>query len=151
MIQYIKGDITEVTSGLVLHGTNCTGGFGSGVAGAIRKKWPKVYANFCLAGTGAHLLGKFKPTEVTEELTVANCYTQMNFGSDGRRYASPQAVEQALFAAYEYAQLVGIKTVHLPKIGCGLGGLSWEDEIEPIVSAIIEDYSDIETKVYYID
>ena len=52
VIKEIQKDITTVEEGVVLHGCNCSGGFGSGVAGAIRKKWPDVYEMFKENGTG---------------------------------------------------------------------------------------------------
>jgi hypothetical protein len=30
------------------------------------------------------------------------------------------------------------KDIYIPKLGCGLGGLSWSDTVEPIVDAIGE-------------
>lgn len=151
MIEFIKGDITSVTEGLIVHGTNCSGGFGSGVAGAIRVKWPLVYEIFKGYQPGKHLLGEFVPVKINDDLYVANCYTQLYFGSDGRRYASPEAIKKALTSAYKYAKEHEIKSVSLPKIGAGLGGLSWEDEVFPIVKAISANFNSIHTKIYYID
>lgn len=151
MIHYINEDITTVTSGLVVHGTNCSGGFGSGVAGAIRKVWPIVYQTFCLYPPGGHLLGQFVPVQVTDTLVVGNCYTQLKFGNDGKRYASPVAIQSSLTKAYQYASANNIKELIMPKIGSKLGGLSWTDEVEPIVKELASHFSHITTKVYYID
>lgn len=151
MIEFIKGDITSVTNGLVIHGTNCSGAFGSGVAGAIRVKWPIVYEVFKDYPPGKHLLGEFVPVKINDDLHVANCYTQLFFGSDGKRYASPEAIKKSLTSAYSYAKKHGIKSISLPKIGAGLGGLSWEDEVFPIVEHISNKFDDIHTKIYYID
>jgi O-acetyl-ADP-ribose deacetylase (regulator of RNase III) len=155
MIEYINDDITKVDHGLVIHGTNCSGGFGSGVAGAIRKKWPIVYKRFVENGKGSHLLGTFDPVKIHDDLIVANCYTQLNFGSDGKVYASIDAVWTALHRAYYYAYNNCIESICMPKIGCGLGGLHWEyDGDEPGVKRYVAELCsryDIIAKVYYID
>ena len=36
------GNLLETTEGIIVHGCNCIGGFGSGIAGQIRAKWPTV-------------------------------------------------------------------------------------------------------------
>jgi len=46
MISIIKKDVTTVTKGVVAHGVNCQGAMGSGVAGAIRRKWPSVFIEY---------------------------------------------------------------------------------------------------------
>lgn len=43
MIEYVKGNILEdPTVKVLMHGCNCSGGFGSGVAGQIAKKYPII-------------------------------------------------------------------------------------------------------------
>lgn len=134
VIEEIQKDITTVEEGVVLHGCNCSGGFGSGVAGAIRKKWPDVYETFKENGTGKHLLGctDFIMRSNRRALVIANGYTQLNYGNDGERYADIGAVEKCTLAAVEYADAFDLP-LYMPKIGCGLGGLSWDDEVKPIV------------------
>ena len=47
MIRYIKGDITKSNCDIICHQVNCQGKMNSGVAKAIRAKWPKVYEESC--------------------------------------------------------------------------------------------------------
>lgn len=150
-MEYIKGDITKVERGLVLHGTNCSGGFGSGVAGAIRKVWPEVYERFKDYTPCPELLGKFVPVRINDQLVVGNCYTQLNYGADGKKYASLDAISKSVTRAFHYATDKNIDIICLPKIGSGLGGLSWDEEVEPALSKIAEEFPYIAVKIYYID
>src|SRR5574343_1208678 len=129
MITYIKGNILQRQNGLIIHGTNCSGGFGSGVAGAIRAMYPQVYEEFATLEPSASLLGTFKPVKLNDDFVIGNCFTQHKFGSDGKVYASPLAILTSVTSAYEYADENYMYTVSLPKIGSGLGGLSWEDDV----------------------
>lgn len=151
MIQYIKDDLLSLQRGMILHGTNCGGAFGSGIAGAIRRKWPHVYDVFMKSLPGAHLLGTIVPVPINDDVTVVNCYTQLNFGGDGAVYASADAVELCFAQAYAYAAVKKTVTIAVPKIGCGLGGLVWETDVEPLLNAVAAKYPDITTIVYYID
>lgn len=140
-------DITENDSGLILHGCNCQGGFGSGVAGAIREAWPAVYEAFVENGTGAELLGTFQPVQLTDDLVVGNCYTQEFYGSDGKRYASPEAIQSALEAAFGYAAEHDL-VIKTSMIGTGLGGLR-VSEFMDILNELYEN-NDVSVEIYHI-
>jgi len=144
LIKKITKDVTTVEEGLILHGCNCVGGFGSGVAGAIRRKWPDVYEAFKENGVGEHLLGttEFLVLSDRQRLVVANGYTQVNCGNDGKRYANIDAVENCTLAAVEYADAFDLP-LYMPKIGCGLGGLSWEDEVKEVVLKVSSEFPDV--------
>lgn len=138
MLTYIKKDITSVIFGIIAHGVNCSGAMNSGVAGAIRKKWPIVAEQYHdhVGIRNLTLLGSCQLVEITPDmLYVANCFTQLFYGRDGGVYADSAAIRESLNIVYQYASHYELP-VYLPRIGCGLGGLSWFDEVEPIVANI---------------
>lgn len=156
MIEYLKKDITTVTEGVIAHGVNCKGAMGSGVAGALRRKYPQIftrYSNICemYAKNSDWMLGMVDVVEVCTEnepiLLVANCFTQDNYGREGKRYADPDAVKRSIITAVQVATGLAVP-FYMPKIGCGLGGLSWEAEIEPIIQNISDAYN---TTIYVCD
>lgn len=144
MIKEITKDLTTVEEGVVLHGCNCVGGFGSGVAGAIRRKWPDVYEAFKENGVGEELLGttEFLMRSTRPRLVVANGYTQINCGNDGKRYADLDAVNSCVKAGVEYADAFDLP-LYMPKIGCGLGGLSWDDEVKTIIENASQEFPNV--------
>jgi len=153
MLHYANQDVTTVEAGVICHGVNCQGKMGSGVAKAIRAKWPSVYEAFLKMGSGADLLGEVDLVGVNNDgsLFVANCYTQVSYGSDGRRYADPEAIRQALTSVAVFADMrwmVGNPLhVYLPEIGAGLGGLDWDTEVKPIVEKIASNWPNVEFTV----
>jgi O-acetyl-ADP-ribose deacetylase (regulator of RNase III) len=132
VITYIKKDLTTVSMGIVCHGVNCQGKMASGVAKAIRATWPKVYEEFMKHPTGAAALGQCQLVQVGEALLVANLFTQQFYGYGGGRYASQDAIRLALDRCGLYAEMYSLP-IYMPKIGCGLGGLSWEGDVKQIV------------------
>ena len=64
-IPVIHKDITSVTSGIILHGTNAQKTYRSGVAGAIRNKWPAAYEAYM---QGSSNLGSVSYCEVEKDL-----------------------------------------------------------------------------------
>ena len=91
MLIYKNQDLMSVDQGFITHGVNCSGRFGSGVAGQIKKKWPVVYRTFKKYAASPDLLGTAHIILIEDRLWVANCYTQQSYGSDGQRYADPDA------------------------------------------------------------
>lgn len=152
MINYIKGDITKVTSGLIIHGTNCSGGFGGGISGVFGRKWPTVEETFRKTTPGKDLLGVCIPVKISSVLAIGNCYTQETFGPPGKVYANAKAIGSALENAIDYAIRQGFDTVSMPKIGAGLGGLDWKYDVEPVIEEVANRHKDsIAINVYYID
>lgn len=147
-IKLIKGDITGVTRGVIPHGVNCQGVMGSGVAKALKEKWPEIYTQFLGAGKGPQLLGKTQNSHVGPDLWVMNCFTQEYYGRDGKRYASIEAIETALEQVFSFANRKELP-VCMPKIGCGLGGLNWSREVLPLVARLSHKF-DVLVYVYEI-
>ena len=148
MINYEKKNITTVTRGIIAHGVNCLGVMGSGIALAIKTKWPKAfieYQELCKKYSPIELLGLTQVIHMNGDLYVSNNFTQLSCGHIGR-YADPEAVKMTLGQTFSFADSIDLP-LFLPKIGCGLGGLLWEGEIEPIVKELIRDYPNIEVTV----
>jgi O-acetyl-ADP-ribose deacetylase (regulator of RNase III) len=158
-IEYIKHDVTNTTRGVVAHGCNCQGVMGSGVAKAIRAKWPKAYERYhsfvtsvkdggtdtaALLGTGQMVNVGHEFIDEINTLFVANLFTQDRYGKDGKMYADVNAIAEALEMVMAFCS--GSKLpLYMPQIGCGLGGLSWDRDVRPIVEELQADY---EIQVY---
>lgn len=132
---YLEKDITTVQApALIAHGVNTQNVMGSGVARAIYMKWPTVKAMY--HKEGSMRLGDAQIVEVEEGLVVANCFTQADYGRDGDPYASTGAIKMALSAAACVAMDRGLDKVYIPRIGSGLGGLDWEEDVVPALLEI---------------
>jgi O-acetyl-ADP-ribose deacetylase (regulator of RNase III) len=149
-ITYLTKDITTAIYGVVAHGCNCQGAFGSGVAGAIKKKWPLVaerYFSYVSKVTelndAGSMLGQVQTIRIDSPedapLYVANMFTQLTYGNDGKVYASPAAIECALTGVLAFCRGHDLPLL-MPKVGCGLGGLSWDNDVEPILQKLHEEY-----------
>lgn len=141
MIEFENRDITTVTKGIVAHGVNCQGVMGSGVALYIKNKWPKAFERYVELGSGEQLLSTTQIVPVDQDLYVANCFTQVSFGNDRDvRYADVEAVQKCLSDVFRYASMVDAP-IYLPKIASDRGGLSWEDEVYPIIETLNNEYN----------
>lgn len=135
MIIEVKKDITTVQLGIVIHGVNCQRVMGSGVALAIKTKWPEIYEAYMAGIEGPNALGNIGVVNIDENLQVVNCYTQEYYGRDGQRYADLDAIGSCLYKVISLAYIQEMP-IYMPKIGCGLGGLSWRDEVLPLLEEL---------------
>lgn len=133
MLNIRIGNLLDVESGVIVHGCNMQGVMGSGVALAIKTKYPKAYEDYKRYCPNAKL-GDVIYSEISKEprLRIANALTQQNYGRDGQRFVSYQAIQYAFSSVCEMAQSHNLE-IHFPLIGAGLGGGDWS-----IISNIIE-------------
>lgn len=148
MIEYIQQDISTITRGVVAHGVNCQGVMGSGVAAALRRKYPQIFTVYKLicdmhTKNPEWMLGMVDVVDINRgvdpDLFIVNCFTQERYGRDGQKYANLDAVAGSLERCFGLAQGFALP-LFVPKIGCGLGGLSWENEVEPVVQKLADKY-----------
>lgn len=132
MINYHKGNLLEeVTNGIICHGCNCQATMGAGFALQVAKKYREVdWIYETLIGKGdyrglAHLI------PVSPKLYICNCYTQLWYGRN-KKHFEDWAFDICMAQVMRYSQRLELP-VHMPKIGCNLGGADWVKEVEPIV------------------
>jgi hypothetical protein len=146
MITTINKDILTVDKGVIVHSVNCIGAVG-GLAGAIARKWPKnadeYRAHIKRQELPIMLIGSVFEVNVAHNVVVANLFGQNNVGINERqteysaliagfkRIADTHFVgndtetsDDGVFGINEHPII--LKDIYIPyKIGCGLGGASW--------------------------
>jgi len=104
------------------HGCNCTGSMGRGIAVEFRTRWPEMYDAYRVECNE----GRFRPGRVfvweAPGKTIFNLGTQPVPGPSAR----PEYIEAAVREAVRAAETKAISVIGLPRIGAGLGGLSWD-------------------------
>ena len=130
MIEYRKGNLLDVTEGIILHGCNAQGVMGSGVALAIKQAYPEAYQEYL---NDSMILGFISDYWVNYDLVIINGITQEFYGRDGKRYVNYKAICDVFTQAVSMGRLYGF-TLNFPKIGAGLGGGDWN-----IIEQLIND------------
>lgn len=146
-LKYVVGDLCDALErgevDAIGHQANCFNTMNSGVAKAIRTRFPQAYEADCQTIKGD--IGKLG------DLTLAtggsgliyNLYGQYSYGYDSKGYTNYDALQSALFEMREDLLTGrGFKVVGFPKIGAGLGGGDW-DTIEEIINDIFEGYFEV--------
>jgi O-acetyl-ADP-ribose deacetylase (regulator of RNase III) len=144
MIEYRKGDMFADNHEIIVHGVNCQGVMGSGIAKIIRQKYPwsyDAYKEYCNTKTPENLLGTNKHCSQENSVLIVHCFTQLNYGLENKRYVSYDAIDDCMKSLARAMVFKGISgyiiskiPIAMPKIGSGLGGGNWN-----VIEAIIND------------
>lgn len=134
MLEYRKGNLLDVETGIIAHGCNCQGVMQSGVALQIKQKYPSAYKYYKYIEEFKGLnLGDVHVVlqDENKHLYVVNLMTQEFYGRDDKRYVSYDAVDKCFDNLF--ARNLRKLTVNIPLIGAGLANGDWT-----VISSIIE-------------
>ena len=149
-IKYFDGDILTSTAPIITHQVNCKGVMNSGVAKAIKEKWPVVfdeYLRFYQNLTTDVLLGITQFVKIGTDRYVANLFAQEKYGYDGIRYTSYDAIDKCLKSVARNAENGEINRVAMPyKMSSDRGGADW-DVILALVNSAFKD-TDITVEIW---
>lgn len=147
MLSFKTMDATSVNEGIIAHGVNCQHKMASGIAKTIREKFPEAYDAYMRNPKGPNMLGSAHIISITETLHVANMYTQVFYGYGGGKYADADAIESALRFVANMSELMYEVPIFMPRIGCGLGGLDWKQDVEPKIAKVVLEFPNVDIVV----
>ncbi len=130
-IEYRKGDLLASDIRHLIQGCNSRGVMGSGVAKAIRDKYPQAYRDYRDVYNNNGLnLGDIVVSVQDDGTVIHNAITQKDYGRDSSKvYVSYWAIAEV----FRKIESWGIKEIAMPMLGAGLARGDWT-----VISAIIE-------------
>lgn len=143
-LEYAVGDVFTAGTDAIGHGVNCKGLMGAGIAKEFRRRYPDMYSeyrNLCVEG----LLrpGQIYPYRAWDDHTVINIASQEYPGPD----AKLEWLAQGVTAALQYCRERELKSLAIPRIGCGIGGLEWVD-VGLTLRDVTEQFPDVRLEVW---
>lgn len=142
ILRYVEGDATLPRGGghrMIIHVCNDEGKWGKGFVLALSKRWQKPEQEYRIwyrsqgEGRNKFRLGEIQIVEIQSELAVVNMIGQHGIEPDENGIAPIryEAIKSCLEKIAKEAKDRG-SSIHLPRIGCGLAGGTW-DKIEPLL------------------
>ena len=147
MIKYVTGDIFESRAQAIINTVNTVGVMGKGIALQFKKAFPsnyKAYIDACK--TGEIKIGKLFVTKDKNVNSGEKIIINFPTKTDWRKPSEYSYIEDGLIDLIRIIKESGIKTVAIPPLGAGNGGLKWErvkELIEKKMSSV-----DVELFVY---
>lgn len=148
MLIFKRGNLFDETNADALVNTvNCVGIMGRGVALQFKRMYPdnfKAYNKACKAGeVQPGKMFVYATNTLTSPHFIINFPTKRHW-----RFASKlEDIRDGLYNLVTVLQTRKIKKVVLPPLGCGLGGLNW-NEVKSLIQDSLKNLPDIEIVVY---
>jgi O-acetyl-ADP-ribose deacetylase (regulator of RNase III) len=146
MIRYTQGDIIKADAEALVNTVNCVGVMGRGIALKFKKAFPdnfKAYAVACQREEvqPGHMFvydtGRIWPR------FIINFPTKRHWRGKSRI----EDIKVGLVALVEEIRLRNIRSVAIPPLGCGLGGLNW-NEVRPLIERTLSALPDVDILVF---
>jgi O-acetyl-ADP-ribose deacetylase (regulator of RNase III) len=129
-MKVIVGNALTVTRGIIVHGCNCKGVMGSGIARSVRELYPQAFGVYHneFSKNGLKLGNITFAKCENDEKWIVNAQTQDGCGTD-KRYVDYEAVYQCFEKVRDFAEVLQergiVVPIVFPKIGAGLAGGNW--------------------------
>ncbi len=143
MIHYVRGDATRpVAAGqkIIVHVVNTKGAWGKGFVLGLSKRWsrPEAFYRHLFAQGKKPQLGDIHVLVVEPDTVVVNMVAQDGLPTRSKRLVLNYRALQTCLEKLRNRLVASDSTasIHLPRIGCGLGGSSW-DMVEQIIKKTI--------------
>ena len=147
MIKVVKSNLLDATETIIAHQVNCQKKMNSGVAKAIREKYPEVFEEYLNTEPQLGTVGYIS----VDRRYVANMYSQDMYGYDGKQYTDYEAFRKCCKSIVNECRLSKHMkkefNVAMPyKIASDRGGADWEK----IMDILLEEFTDVDLTLYKI-
>lgn len=147
MIQCVQGDILEAQAEALVNTVNSVGVMGRGIALQFKRAYPdnfKAYAAACERGeVRPGRMFVFDRGEDAHPRYIINFPTKLHWRGKSRI----EHIESGLEALVGEIRTRQIRSIAVPPLGSGLGGLDWA-EVKPLIDRALAQVPDVDVEVY---
>jgi len=146
-IEYRTGNLLEDDAEALVNTVNCVGVMGKGIALQFKQAYPRNFGEYEKACRKEEVrLGHmfvFDTGDLFDRKVIINFPTKRHWKAKARL----EDVAEGLIALVEEVKRLNLKSVAIPPLGCGNGGLSW-DRVRPMIEDAFKDMVDVSVRVY---
>ncbi|CUQ65941.1 type II toxin-antitoxin system antitoxin DNA ADP-ribosyl glycohydrolase DarG [Candidatus Nitrospira inopinata] len=147
MIEYKKGNILEEDTEALVNTVNCVGFMGRGIALQFKKAWPENFKAYAAACRRREVqpgrMFVFETGRLANPRYIINFPTKRHW----RGKARIEDVEAGLKALVREIWQRNIRSVALPPLGAGLGGLDWA-KVRTLIERSMSELSNVRAVVF---
>lgn len=147
MIHNASGNLLQMDVEALVNTVNCDGFMGKGIALQFKQAWPEnfdAYAKACRAK-------EVRPGQmfVWESGRMVNPRYIINFPTKRhwREKSRLEDIQNGLHALAADVRRLGIRSIAVPPLGCGNGGLDWQD-VRPLIEAAFAERPDTQVQLF---
>lgn len=147
MIELTSGDILKDEAEAIVNTVNCIGVMGRGIALQFKNAWPenfKAYEAACArkeVQPGRMFI--FETGQLTTPRYIVNFPTKRHWRGKSRI----EDIESGLSTLAAEIKARGIRSIAIPPLGSGLGGLDWA-EVRPLIEKSLAPLAGVTVRIY---
>lgn len=126
MIEYSTGDLLESDCDALVNTVNTNGVMGKGIALQFKERFPLNFKKYALAcKNGEVKIGKMfvtRENDIFRNLYIVNFPTKVNWWQKSDKHF----INKGLHDLRKVINDLEIKSIAIPPLGCGNGGLEWD-------------------------
>jgi len=145
LIRETTGDILDANVEALVNPVNTVGVMGAGLALQAKRRYPGMYREYY----ASCLRGELKIGRVLVHTVFGYPRLVVNFPTK-RHYQDPSKLEwidAGLVDLHALIEELGIRSIAIPPLGCGLGGLQWPD-VRGLIAERLGDLDGVEVVLY---
>ena len=147
MVELTRGNILKAEAEALVNTVNCVGFMGKGIALQFKKAYPENFEDYRKACAA----GEVQPgrMHIFELRSMLNPKFVINFPTkrDWRANSRYEDIEAGLKALVTDVRRLGITSIAVPPLGCGLGGLDW-NRVRPMIEAAFAPLPSVRVLLY---
>lgn len=147
MIRWTTGNLFEANTEAIVNAVNCVGVMGRGIALQFKRTYPDNFAAYSAACKKEEVqpgrMFVFETGQANHPKWIINFPTKRHWRSKSRI----EDIELGLTALAKDIEELGIQSIAIPPLGCGLGGLSWSD-VRAFIEQELSALEDVEVVVF---
>jgi len=147
MIEIKQGNLLTASAEALVNTVNCVGYMGRGMALQFKKAFPENFTEYQKAcRVGQVQPGKMFVFETGSMLApryIINFPTKRHWRGKSRY----EDIEAGLRALFKEVKGLGIRSIAVPPLGCGLGGLDWK-RVRPMIEAAFAGAPDVRVMLF---
>lgn len=147
MIRTTTGDILKSETEALVNTVNCVGAMGRGIALQFKQQFPANYKAYAAACEREEVqpgrMFVFDTGELTLPRYIINFPTKRHWRGKSRI----EDIKAGLLALADEVRVRGIRSVAIPPLGSGLGGLNWA-EVKPLIEHVFSTLTDVDVQIF---
>lgn len=147
MIQEVHGNLLDADVDALVNTVNTVGVMGKGIALQFRRRFPDMFTAYARAAKQREI--RLGHMHVWETGALGGPRFVINFPTKGhwRARSRLQDVESGLHDLARLVSDLGITSIAVPPLGCGNGGLDWQ-QVRPLITAAFEPLPQVDVQLF---
>jgi len=147
MIRYIQGNLLEADAEALVNTVNTEGVMGKGIALQFKEAFPDTYEQYRQAcEKGEVRVGRVFVTR-NPKLVGPKWIIHFPTKEAWRKPSRLEYLEKGLSDLVRVVRELGIRSIALPPLGCGHGGLDWY-QVRPLIADAMGELSEVDVLVF---